>query len=474
MTQDIWQLDIHALAAAYADGSLSPITVLQACCERIARLDPQINSFVALAPADALAEAAADSAARLARGQPRSPLEGIPLAVKDNLAVAGMPLAWGSHVFGQTPCEADELPIARLRAAGAIFVGKTNTPEFAVEGYTANARFGATGNPWNPALTPGGSSGGSVAAVAAGLVPAAIGTDGGGSIRRPAAYTGLVGLKPGTGRVARDGGLPQVLLDFEVVGPLCRSIRDARLLLATMAGPHPADPASAFLPPLDMPASHEPLRILAVARFGTAPCDPLILDSFAQAVRQIETLGHRVETGPLPFDLAALNAFWSNIAAVGLDRLRRDVPRMATHASPQYLAMADAGAALSATDFWGGLDAVAALRAAAGRSLAQYDVIMMPACAAMPWPASRPFPPEIAGQTVGPRGHAIYTGWVNACGLPGLTLPGAPAPDGMPIGFQLVAGHGRESLLLDLGAAYEARQPWAGRWPTLAAGQEAA
>ncbi len=151
-------------------------------------------------------------------GAPRSPLEGIPISVKDNIHVAGMPSTWGSRALAGFTPEKDELPIARLRAAGAIFLGKTNVPELTVEGYTKNDLFGVTRNPWDTRLTPGGSSGGAAAGVAAGLVPAAIGTDGGGSIRRPASHTGLVGWKPSIGRIPRIDGFPAILADSKRSG----------------------------------------------------------------------------------------------------------------------------------------------------------------------------------------------------------------------------------------------------------------
>jgi len=157
MSVEYWKMGVAELSAAYATGAANPAEVVAEVSARIERLNPGLNAYVALAP-DLQAQAQA-SADRRARGAALSALDGVPIAVKDNLMVAGMPAAWGSHVFGQAPAEADELPIARLRKAGAILVGKTNTPEFAVEGYTDNARFGPTGNPWNPALTPGGSSG---------------------------------------------------------------------------------------------------------------------------------------------------------------------------------------------------------------------------------------------------------------------------------------------------------------------------
>ncbi len=462
----LWQQDASWLAEAYRRGEADPVEAVREYLERIQRLGPALNAFTAMA-GDAEAQAA-ESRARLNAKAPRGPLEGVPIAVKDNLRVAGMPAAWGSKDFANEVCEKDELPVRRLRDAGAIVLGKTNTPEFAVEGYTANTLFGVTRNPWDLRLTPGGSSGGSVAAVAAGLVPAAIGTDGGGSIRRPAAYTGLYGLKPTIGRVPRGGGLPQLLLDFEVVGPLARTVRDLKLFLSVLGGPDRSDPQSRGVG--ETRPAGKALRILYVERFGDEPCDPLILRSCRKAADRLAGLGHNVEPGLLPFDLAAISAFWGTIAQVGLARMRCAIPDMQRNASPQYLAMADRGDAVSAAEFLAGLETVNTLRAAISQAFAHWDLIMTPACAAMPWAAEKPFPDEIDSRTVGPRGHAIYTGWVNASGHPAIAVPADPAPDGLPIGFQLIGDLAAEDLLLDIAAAYEGSRDVDVRWPDFAHG----
>jgi aspartyl-tRNA(Asn)/glutamyl-tRNA(Gln) amidotransferase subunit A len=456
-----WRLDATAILSGFADGSLSPIAVVDACLERIARLDPQLGAFVSLSPG-ARAEAVA-SAERWRRGTQVGPLDGVPVAIKDNLVVAGMPAAFGSRIFGNAAATHDELPVERLRAAGAIILGKTNTPEFALEGYTANARFGVTSNPWAPTLTPGGSSGGSVAAVAAGLVPVALGTDGGGSIRRPAAYTGLIGLKPSLGRVPRAGGLPQILLDFEVVGPLVRSARDLRLLMDVLSGPDRIDPASRRVP-----AGHSTsaaLRILYVPRFGDAPCDPVILNACAEAVRRLQVMGHTIQQGELPFDLGAINAKWTMIGQVGLARMLAAMPGNTALVPEKYQDMAAAGSAIGAMEFADLLAQVDALRRKASLAFGTWDLIVTPCCAAMPWPANQTHPPEIDGQPVGPRGHAIYTGWVNAAGLSGLSLP-AGMHDGMPIGVQIVADWGQDAALLDVADSFMAGT--SPSWPAIA------
>ena len=170
--------------------------------------------------------AAAASEKRWLERAPIGPLDGVPLTVKDNILVRGLRATWGSKLYANYVPETDELPIARLRDAGAIILGKTNCPEFTLQGYTDNLLFGPTRNPWNLELTPGGSSGGAVAAVSAGIGPMAIGTDGGGSIRRPASHTGLVGLKPSRGRVPRCDGFPAILLHLETLGPMTRKVAD--------------------------------------------------------------------------------------------------------------------------------------------------------------------------------------------------------------------------------------------------------
>jgi aspartyl-tRNA(Asn)/glutamyl-tRNA(Gln) amidotransferase subunit A len=456
-----WRLDATALLAGFADGSLSPAAVVDTCLERIARLDPQLGAFVSLSP-DARAEAAA-STERWRRGTQVGPLDGVPVAIKDNLVVAGMPATFGSRIFGNAPADHDELPVARLRAAGAIILGKTNTPEFAIEGYTANARFGVTGNPWAPTLTPGGSSGGSVAAVAAGLAPVALGTDGGGSIRRPAAYTGLIGLKPSLGRVPRADGLPQLLLDFEVVGPLVRSVRDLRLVMGVLSGADRIDPSSRRVPAGQSAAAT--LRVLYVPRFGNAPCDGAILNACAKAVERLQALGHTIQQGELPFDLSVINAKWTMIGQIGLARMLRAMPGAAELVPEKYQDMAAAGSAIGAVEFADLLAHIDALRRNASIAFGSWDLIVTPCCAAMPWAANQTHPPGIDGKPVGPRGHAIYTGWVNATGLPGLSLP-AGMHDGIPIGVQIVADWGQDAVLLDVADSFMAGV--SPSWPEIA------
>lgn len=430
--------DASAILEGYRSGGADPVAVIEQHLDAIDRLDPVLNAYSARAT-DVLAKAEA-ARSRWAQGAALGPLDGLPVIIKDNLVSAGLPAAWGNAELAARVPDHDEAPVAALRAAGAIVLGKGNTPEFAVEGYTGNTTFGTTGNPFDPKLTPGGSSGGVVAAVASGMAVAGLGTDGGGSIRRPAGYTGLWGLKPGIGTVRRGGGLPQVLLDFETVGPITRSARDLTLFQSVLA-------------PL-APVSARPLDILAVSHIGDAPCDPGILACFGETIERLRALGHRVIESPLPFDLDPLGEVWSGMAEIGLAHLSIKDPAVMRAAAEKYKDMAARGESKTAVDLYEALTRVFALREAV-RGLWGVDAVLMPSAAAPPWAAVDAFPETIAGQSVGPRGHAVYTGWVNAAGLPAVAFPAGVA-GALPVGMQLVGDHGSEALLLSIANTLDA------------------
>jgi len=467
MSEPLWQLSACELQRRYANGSLTPSSVAQACLQRIDAVNPRLNAIVARRDVCFLEEAE-EATRRYARNEPLSPLDGVPFTVKDSLLTADLPTTWGTRALREHRTGNDELAVSRARAAGALVVGKTNVPEFALEGYTANPLFGVTGNPWNTQLTPGGSSGGAVAAVASGMAPLAIGQDGGGSIRRPAAHAGVVGLKPSLSAVPRRHVLPSLLLDFEVIGPLARTIADTRLLFSVLRGPASDDRASlaAAYAATQRPRAG-PLSMLFVERLGDAPLDAEVADSVRTAVAKLTALGHRVETGALPLDLDFFAEAWPQIGQIGLAHLFDRQPDWAQQASPKYREMAEAGRRLPASRLWQIVDQVQRLRRDSAALFERTDVVVMPSVAALPWPASEAFPPRIDGCDVGPRGHAIYTGWVNAAGLPALAVPSAPSSQGLPIGIQIIGSYGSDDALLDLGAAYEADAPWADRWPAL-------
>ncbi|TGD93053.1 amidase [Methylobacterium nonmethylotrophicum] len=463
MSTELWRLSAVELGRLFAAARATPVDALEAAQARAGTWEPHLNAIARENPG-ARAEAEA-SAARWRAGTPLSPLDGVPMTVKEFLVTAGLPSTYAEP--GEAgPSDHDELPVARMRRAGLVTLAKTTMPEFAVQGYTASARFGVTRNPWNLGSTPGGSTGGGAAATAAGYAPIALGTDGGGSLRRPAGHTGLVGLKSSLGRVPRLGGLPSPLLDFEVAGALTRTVADARAVLRLMEGADPRVLWSTFVP---APRPERRLRARYVERIGDAPLDPVIAAACRRALADLEALGVAVEEGPLPFDVAGLNALWPEIGKIGIARLFAADPDLAARASAPYRAMAAEGARAPAPLLYEIVERVQALRNAASAAFADLDLIVTPSAAAMPWAADAVYPEVIDGQPVGPRGHAVYSGWVNAAALPGLSLPVDPAPDGMPIGLHLVAGFGRDDLLLDIAERVEARRPFADRWPVLPA-----
>lgn len=437
--------EIGALAAALRSGELSATALLERSLERIDRLDAAINAFVAI-DREAAYAAARDSDARLERGEARSALEGIPLSIKDNLLMRGLPATWGSRALRDFVPDHDELPVARLREAGAVLIGKTNVPELTLEGYTSNDLFGVTRNPLDLCLTPGGSSGGAVASVAAGLVPAAIGTDGGGSIRRPASHTGLVGWKPSVGHIARAKGFPAILTDFEVVGTMTRTVADARLLDAAMHGPHIHDRRSQ-LPALS-PTAYERPRILYIARFGQSPVDPEIISATDAFANRLARRGAEVEHGNCFFDLDVTNRIWRTISRAGVDYLMRWCPPLTDLAGASVQSMAEEGRTITGADYLDALEAVTALREAMADVFQRYDLILTPSAAALPWPAEQPFPNVIDGKRAGPRDHAVFTGWVNIAGLPAISLPAGRSAAGLPIGAQMIGDFRADEKLL--------------------------
>ncbi|MEA3535872.1 amidase [Rhizobium sp. CC-YZS058] len=468
MTSDIHRLSIREMGARLRDGSLSASVILDHYLHRIERLNPVLNAIIHL-DAEGARKAAVQADERFAAKAPLSLLDGVPVAVKDNILVAGMPCVWGSRLFADFVADHDELPVRLLREAGAVIVGKTNVPEFTLRGFTGNPVFGVTGNPWDLELTPGGSSGGSVSAVAAGLVPYSLGTDGGGSIRRPAGYTGIVGLKTTISRIPRANGLPPLLADCEVIGPLARSIDDTRLVLSVLARPHSDDQHSLGFPPIaEEAAPVRPLNILFVERFGDAPVDVEIAAICREAAGSLKALGHSVSFGPLPLDLSAISANWQILANAGLAKLAADMPRYFDLVTPPFAEQARAGDRLKVPDYLAFLETIATFRVEAAQLFRDVDVVITPTSAANPWPKSTQFPPIIDSRDAGPRGHAIFTNWVNACGHPGLSVPAGWNAAGLPVGMQIVGAFGADDLLLDLAAQYEGAAPWADRWPAMA------
>jgi aspartyl-tRNA(Asn)/glutamyl-tRNA(Gln) amidotransferase subunit A len=296
-------------------------------------------------------------------------------------------------------------------------------------------------------MTPGGSTGGGAAAVAAGIGPVAIGTDGGGSLRRPAAHCGLYALKPSIGQIARYNGFPQILLDFEVVGPVARNMEDLSAVFSVLKGYDTADPSSlsALAPPQPLPRR---ARIAYLPKIGSAPIDPLIAEAADAFAMQLGEAGHSIETIKTPYDVDSVSAAWSTIAASGLHWHLDSIGRR-EGLGANALALDAQGGARTAADYADAMAVALAARADAGRLLSRYDLLLCPSTAALAWPADTAYPAEIDGKPVGPRGHAVFTGWMNVTGVCAVNIPVAMTADHGGIGMQLVAAVGRDAELID-------------------------
>jgi len=452
---------LRDLATAVRAGRLSARELVERALQRIEMLDPELNSVVRVNDEEALAAAAALDD-RVSRGEDPGPLAGVPLLVKDIEDLAGSPTTFGSVLFRDAaPAASDGLVPGRLRGAGAIPVGKTNTPEFAVEGFTSNLLFGTTRNPWAPSWTPGGSSGGSGAAVAAGLAPIATATDGGGSIRIPAAFCGLVGIKPTNGIVGRRP-IPS-WIDLSTDGPFATTVEDLRLLLELEAGPVAGDPNA--LPSWTLPpdAGRTPSRVLAAPRFtpwGPLPEEIDLL--FGASLRALETtLGVAIEpiepeaifrTGNPDTDWFVLCTV-EHLSHLGRAFVRGGLERM----HPAIRAFFEEGLSTSMDDY---LDArrrrfeyVRELDLLLGEDA----VIATPTLAAIGWTAEGWMPGE---ERTSVPAEVYNTAVQNITGVPAVSLPAGVSSNGVPFGLQITGPRFRDDLLLDIASAWERANPW--------------
>jgi aspartyl-tRNA(Asn)/glutamyl-tRNA(Gln) amidotransferase subunit A len=446
--RDSWALTAAGLSAAYASGTVTPEGALESVLNRIEAVNPVLNAVVTIDLAGA--RAAADSAgARWRSGHTLGPLDGVPLTVKDNLFVAGLRATWGSKLFTDFIAPQDDLPVARLRAAGAVIVGKTNTPELSLSGYTDNQVFGSTGNPWAPALSPGGSSGGPVAAVGSGMAPLALATDAGGSIRRPAGHAGVAGLKPGLGRVSRRYGFPALAHDLQVIGPIARCVADLRSMFMIMAPlrPRSARPARA-------------LRIGSFAAIGDAPVEPAVTAAFTAACEVLRAQGHTITPIAPLWDPDAVNALFGTLAAAGVARVMATMPDWESRVTRSIADQARAGLALSAADYVRALDRLGAYRAGVLDAIAAWDVIATPSSPALPWLRTSPYPTPIDGRVALPRTAATFSTAINLAGLPAIVVPAPVLPGALPAGLQLIGAPDSEEMLLDLAEQFEHASPW--------------
>jgi aspartyl-tRNA(Asn)/glutamyl-tRNA(Gln) amidotransferase subunit A len=458
-----WQLDATAQSALLDARETTPLQLLEQAFARLDALEPVLNAFTHV-DRDGASVAARAATERQAAGSRLGPLDGIPVSVKDNIFVAGLPAQWGSLLFRDHLPDRDDICVERLRAAGAVIVGKTTTPELAMLGRTDSRLSGVTRSPWDPALTPGGSSGGASASVAAGITPLAIGTDMGGSTRLPASYTGLVGMRPSTGRIPRRFGFPATCIDFQVIGPFARTMRDMRLLYGVLAGPDARDPYSQRFPTAPDVMAGSRLRIGWFTAIGNESATPEVAASVAAAVHGLTGANCAVTPVSAPFDLGALRGFHATLTAAAAARIVVRFPdRWRAETCDNVRAAAERGLATSAAAYVDALDALAAWRSDITSAWGDYDALIVPTAAAPAWRAEDEAPPGLTSATQG-----MFAAWVNAAGLPGISVPGQPHPDGRPIGVQIVAPFGHDAVVLEIAQRLETLAPWADRWPALA------
>ncbi|MGY1832799.1 amidase [Geodermatophilus sp. SYSU D01180] len=446
------------LAALVRAREVSARELLEVHLARIERVDPRVNAIVTLDAEGA--RAAADAAdAALAAGEEVGPLHGLPVAHKDTHATGGMRTTWGSPLHADTVPARDELVVERLRRAGAVRVGKTNVPEFAAGSHTFNPLFGATHNPWRHGLSAGGSSGGAAAALAAGLVPVAEGSDMGGSLRNPAAFCGVVGLRPTPGRVPTwPAGLGWATLSVQ--GPMGRTVGDVALTLSAIAGPDPRVPIALSEDGASFAAPHPAeLRGLRVAWTpdlgGLVPVEPEVTGALAGVPRLLEAQGAVVEEA-CP-DLREADEVFGTLRAWLFEATFGEVVRRSPEQVKEAIRRnAARGAALSGADVARAELGHTRLHEEVVGFFDRFDVLLAPTTQVLPFPVEQEYPTEVAGVP-----QADYLGWMRSCtlvsatGCPALSLPGGYTTDGLPVGLQVVAAPRADLRLLEVAAALE-------------------
>ena len=440
---DLCTLPASEMASLVRERLVSPVELVSAHLERIAAVDPALAAFQVVRADRAIAEAAA-----LAERPDLAdlPLAGVPVAIKDNVDVAGEPTRMGSAATSPSPADADDELVARLRAAGCVVVGKTQLPELAIWPFTEPAAAAATRNPWNRSRTPGGSTGGGAAAVAAGLAALALGSDGGGSIRVPAACCGLFGLKPAPGLVPLAGGVAEHWLGLSAFGPLARTVADAALMLDVLAG------TTSYRDPLP---PERPLRIAFSARHPLpgAKADQAVTAALDEAAGMLRDAGHDLvpQSPSYPATLGLrFNGRWlAGIAqdAIGLDRSTLE---------PRTRKMARLGARLSSRAKPASADRFASQ---AADWFTGFDVLMTPTLTRTAQPVGT-WDGKGWVATMLSVANWIYTPPWNLAGLPAASVPFGHDDDGLPIGLQLVGPAGSEATLLSLASQIEQLHPW--------------
>lgn len=461
------ETDALTLARQIRTKAISPVAVVDAVLRRIEALQPTVNAFITVT-ADEARDAARRAEAALMAGGDVGPLHGVPFSVKDLLFTKGIRTTMGSLIFAdQVPAE-DAVPVRRLRAAGAILIGKTTTPEFGHKPLTDSPLFGATRNPWNRSRTAGGSSGGAAAAVATGQGPLALGTDGGGSIRIPAACCGIVGLKPTLGRVPHVHQA-DLFSTTSYIGPMARTVAEVAACFDVIVGFDPADPYSRPEPP-DDPRGIEVrgLRLGWLPRVGNRLVDGEVLAACEAAVRHLESRGARVET--VEENFAALEDAFLVVLQGGLAaRVGPHMAKFGDKVAPSLRRTVEGGARWSAADWATALGQRTAIHRRVHALFQRFDFLVSPTVArpalAVDHDAFEPI--SIHGETAGSIRGAWYPYlWpFNLSGHPAVSLPCGWSSDGMPIGLQMVGPWYADRRVLALAEHLERERPCARPMP---------
>jgi aspartyl-tRNA(Asn)/glutamyl-tRNA(Gln) amidotransferase subunit A len=461
---DLCYLPATDLAAAIRTKQLSPVEVMNTILARIEQLNPRLNAFC-LVTADAARQAAQAAERAVMRGEALGPLHGVPVSIKDLVITQGVRTMRGSQLYEHDVPSEDAPVVERLKAAGAIILGKTTTPEFGFKGVTDSPVTGITRNPWHLERTPGGSSGGAGVAVATGMGPLAIGTDGGGSIRIPSSFCGIYGLKPHVGRVpvypASATG------DLSHAGPMTRTVRDAALMLNAIAG---ADDRDRF----SLPTSHPDylqaiegdihgLRVAWSPDLGFAVVDPQVKQLTTAAVAAFSELGCGVEEIDPAFDDPG--ELFQHFFYVNIGAMLQDYPGYESQIDPQLLANITEVQAVSGQDYARSILRRAAIFEKIRRVFATYDILLCPTVAVPPFEVGLEGPTQIAGRPVACREWIVMTPLFNLTGQPAATVPCGFTDEGLPIGLQIVGRRFDEAMVLRASAAFEAIRPWAQKRP---------
>ena len=460
----------RALAAKIGSRDLSAEEVMRAFLEQIERINGRVNAIVSVRPAADLLPKASAGDRKVAAGEALGPLHGLPIAIKDLSLTRGLRTTFGSTLYRNFVPTSDDLYVERVRRAGAIIIGKTNTPEFGAGSQTFNALFGATRNPYDLTKTCGGSSGGAAVALACGMLPIADGTDLGGSLRNPASFCNVVGFRPSPGRVPRLHARPGDRLG--VHGPMARSVDDLALLLSAMAGPDARDPLS--LPELGSAFREVPQRSFAGARvawserLGRYPVEPAVTAVCNAARSVFTTLGCDVVDAEPDFE--GVDELFQTLRAEGYAAaLRADLERGRAQLKDTVVWNVEQGLKLTPADMTRAARTQAALEARIDEFLATREFLVLPTVQVLPFAVEVEWPREIEGVAM----HT-YIDWMASCyaiscmGSPAISVPCGFSPGGLPVGLQIVGRRGCDAEVLAIARAFEQATQFARRRPPIA------